>query len=218
MKEVASGGGRTVLFVSHNMAAVATLCSRAVLLANGKVAADGAVADVVQQYLIPAGSGPKGGDLFGAPGRSPNFRPCFRTLTILDANREPAAALLPGAAVKLRMDLVLASALRSPRVGVGVNNARGERVFALATYLSPKPIERVDHEATIEVDFKLPPLYPGTYTLDISLSAEDGPFMDQVESAGSFEVLQDGFLGSSHPYFPEMGMVLVPSAWTVARA
>lgn len=218
MKEVASGGGRTVLFVSHNMAAVATLCSRAVLLANGKVAADGAVADVVQQYLIPAGSGPKGGDLLGAPGRSPNFRPCFRTLTILDANREPAAALLPGAAVKLRMDLVLASALRSPRVGVGVNNARGERVFALATYLSPKPIERVDHEATIEVDFKLPPLYPGTYTLDISLSAEDGPFMDQVESAGSFEVLQDGFLGSSHPYFPEMGMVLVPSAWTVARA
>ena len=37
MKEVATGGGRTVLFVSHNMAAIATLCSKACYLKSGKV-------------------------------------------------------------------------------------------------------------------------------------------------------------------------------------
>jgi lipopolysaccharide transport system ATP-binding protein len=43
-------GGRTVLFVSHNMAAVRTLCSRALLLEEGRAVRDGPAADVVQQY------------------------------------------------------------------------------------------------------------------------------------------------------------------------
>src|SRR5881409_975798 len=44
-------GGRAVLFVSHNMAAVLSLCNRALLVQGGRLQADGPVADVVQQYL-----------------------------------------------------------------------------------------------------------------------------------------------------------------------
>jgi lipopolysaccharide transport system ATP-binding protein len=43
--------GTTVLFVSHNLRAVAELCSRALLLERGRVAADGPAAQVVQTYL-----------------------------------------------------------------------------------------------------------------------------------------------------------------------
>ena len=43
--------GRTVLFVSHNMAAIGDLCSRAMLLTNGRVAAEGDTARIVSQYL-----------------------------------------------------------------------------------------------------------------------------------------------------------------------
>jgi lipopolysaccharide transport system ATP-binding protein len=49
MQSVASGG-RTVLFVSHNMAAITRLCQRAILLSHGKVAADGPVAKVAAVY------------------------------------------------------------------------------------------------------------------------------------------------------------------------
>jgi lipopolysaccharide transport system ATP-binding protein len=49
MQTVASGG-RTVLFVSHNMAAITRLCSRAILLSHGKVVADGPVAKVAGIY------------------------------------------------------------------------------------------------------------------------------------------------------------------------
>ena len=49
MQSVASGG-RTVLFVSHNMAAITRLCSRAILLSHGMVAADGPVAKVAAIY------------------------------------------------------------------------------------------------------------------------------------------------------------------------
>src|ERR1700677_3817846 len=49
MKDVA-GHGRTVLFVSHNMAAIETLCSRALLLARGGVVSDGQVDAVIDDY------------------------------------------------------------------------------------------------------------------------------------------------------------------------
>jgi lipopolysaccharide transport system ATP-binding protein len=48
--EMVASGGRTVLFVSHNMAAVSRLCSRAILLSHGMVAADGPVAKVAGIY------------------------------------------------------------------------------------------------------------------------------------------------------------------------
>ena len=43
--------GRTVLFVSHNMSAINRLCTRAILLENGKLAIDGGVNDVIRDYL-----------------------------------------------------------------------------------------------------------------------------------------------------------------------
>jgi lipopolysaccharide transport system ATP-binding protein len=50
MKEVSEGGGRTVLFVSHNMASVATLCNRGILMENGGIIMDGQVDQVINAY------------------------------------------------------------------------------------------------------------------------------------------------------------------------
>jgi lipopolysaccharide transport system ATP-binding protein len=50
MQDVGSSG-RTVLFVSHNMGMINTLCQRAILLKGGRVASDGAASDVVQHYV-----------------------------------------------------------------------------------------------------------------------------------------------------------------------
>jgi lipopolysaccharide transport system ATP-binding protein len=51
MKDVSQGQGRTVLFVSHNMASVRNLCKRGILLENGMVKMDGGVNEVVDFYL-----------------------------------------------------------------------------------------------------------------------------------------------------------------------
>lgn len=53
MSDIA-GQGRTILFVSHNMTAVQSLCSRAIWLKNGSVAEDGEVGQVVSGYLHEA--------------------------------------------------------------------------------------------------------------------------------------------------------------------
>lgn len=51
MQDVSRGEGRTVLFVSHNMASVQRLCHRGVLLANGQVAFMGTISETIQTYL-----------------------------------------------------------------------------------------------------------------------------------------------------------------------
>lgn len=51
MKDVSQGEGRTVLFVSHNMASLKALCRRGILLDNGSVAFDGVMTDAIDLYL-----------------------------------------------------------------------------------------------------------------------------------------------------------------------
>ena len=51
MGDISKGEGRTVLFVSHNMAAVSTLCNKGILLENGLVSFKGDVGDVVNKYM-----------------------------------------------------------------------------------------------------------------------------------------------------------------------
>jgi lipopolysaccharide transport system ATP-binding protein len=55
MQDVARGGGRTVLFVSHNMTAVQTLCQRSLWLRSGELIADGKTESVVHSYLNSGG-------------------------------------------------------------------------------------------------------------------------------------------------------------------
>ncbi len=51
MKEVSSGGGRTVLFVSHNMGSIDSLCNRVIVLKNGALSFDGAQKEGINYYL-----------------------------------------------------------------------------------------------------------------------------------------------------------------------
>lgn len=51
MKDISTGGGRTVLFVSHNMASVRALCNKGIILENGTVTFEGNIDEVVDYYL-----------------------------------------------------------------------------------------------------------------------------------------------------------------------
>jgi len=51
MKEVSRSGGRTVLFVSHNMGAIQSLCNSAMVLARGRIAFKGPTEEAVRSYL-----------------------------------------------------------------------------------------------------------------------------------------------------------------------
>lgn len=50
MKDISEGGGRTILFVSHNMGAISSLCERTMLLRNGEIQKEGKTSDIVSFY------------------------------------------------------------------------------------------------------------------------------------------------------------------------
>ncbi len=51
MQSISNQGGRTVLFVSHNMTSIKALCNRAILLENGKIIKDGNPTEIINHYL-----------------------------------------------------------------------------------------------------------------------------------------------------------------------
>jgi lipopolysaccharide transport system ATP-binding protein len=51
MQDISRTGGRTVLFVSHNMAAVKSLCTRGIVMENGKIKFEGSIDDVIDEYF-----------------------------------------------------------------------------------------------------------------------------------------------------------------------
>jgi len=72
MQEVSTGGGRTVLFVSHNMAAISSLTNKSICLANGNIIKSGITQDVINYYLNE-NSSVKGDYIAPANPLKPNF-------------------------------------------------------------------------------------------------------------------------------------------------
>ena len=103
--EEAGSAGRTVVFVSHDMAAITRLCRRAVLLDHGQVVADGPATEVVHRYL-------HGGALHGAAVREwpdPALAPGdevarLRAVRVLDDNGRPAPEVDIRRPVRIEVD------------------------------------------------------------------------------------------------------------------
>lgn len=76
MDDVSRKEGRTVLFVSHNMAAIQSLCTRGILMQGGKVRLDGSAAQAVAAYLSSGAS--EGGDTeYRSAHYAGSPKPCF---------------------------------------------------------------------------------------------------------------------------------------------
>jgi lipopolysaccharide transport system ATP-binding protein len=212
MRDVSEGDGRTVLFVSHNMNAMTQLCGKAILLRQGRLVMEGPALDVVQAYASHVTLGDSV-DLTDHPNRDPARKGAFRRIEMLDADGHPKQAFAPPAVIQFRVQIDAADPILSPKVGIGVNNWRGDRVFAVATYLSSSTLPPIKGERVVAGHFELPYLVPGRYSIDIGISDSDGHFIDAIYSALAFEVLPTDYLGTTQNQFDAMGSLLVRSRW-----
>ena len=215
MRDVATSG-RTVLFVSHNSNAVASLCNLGILLHKGTLQAMGPTAEILDQYcsMVDAEATV---DLTQHPSRISKGSPIFRSLSFLDSSGRPSAAFDPGSEMKIAMTLEVRQKIHSPKIGVAFQTSRGERVFAVATYLGNTTLPPLHGQATVTCECRLPHLVPGRYTIDIAINDESGA-LDTVTSAAAFDVREINYLEMTTPYFPEMGQIMVKSQWNVVCA
>ncbi len=211
MQEVSRQTGRTILFVSHNMNAILQLCERAILLHQGQVVMDGLPDEVMKSYAAEPETGSIV-DLRNHPNRDPSHSPTFQSLTLCDIADNPTAVFGPGDTVQLKVSLRVKRRIVSPALSYGINTWRGERLFALATFLSQSRLEYLEGDCLVVARFELPNLVPGKYTLSILINEHDRT-IDRIANGASFTIAPSDYLGVTDPFFPEMGSLMVRSEW-----
>jgi lipopolysaccharide transport system ATP-binding protein len=215
MKDVAESG-RTVLFVSHNMNAVSSLCNTAIMLSSGKLQMMDNTEAVIQSYsrLTQANHTH---DLSTHPNRKATHNPILQSIELFDEQNNPTYCFAPLDKVMIKITVATQHKVASPRVGIGVTNSRGERIFAIATFLGSSFLPPINGKGDITGQFVLPPLVPGRYSLDIGFSDGTSEFLDAIFTATAFDVEENNFLNTSFNHFSEMGQIMVRSEWNLAQ-
>ncbi len=185
--------GRTILFVSHSMAAVSALCTRAVLLRDGRVAADGNVHDVTTIYQSEQSAVTRDAGLT-AQKRRGSGKGRYRSIAIAargDGGRELDYAV-PGS------DIVITSALSTDvgfsdaAFGVVIYDATGVRVIDAHSSIHNQFLSLpAGGTATITQTLRNVLLKPGVYRVDLWLGRGGIEDLDWVEQAGELRIGDD---------------------------
>ena len=215
MSDIANDG-RTILFVSHNMAAVANLCTRAILLQKGRLLMEGTPDDVIRTYLAQGESGgcwhvdtnKLGGD---GPVRIDHIE-------VLDAHDQTLQDLPVGGSLKLRLHYSVADGKTMPsvRLGIRVKSQMGMEVLRLSNDpTSGFPLHNLSGRGTLDVVLPILPLLAGDYWVDIAVARlRQGRYLE-LNDVLSFSVRNHDIYASGS--FPGRGMIVVPHRWIHRR-
>ena len=209
--------GRTVLFVSHNMAAVENLCGRAILLDGGRIQFAGEVEACIAAYLDSNASSHEADvDLTFHPAREQTALPLLRRVRLIDGRGNVKNRFHCGEAMKIEFTFDPLTAVRDPQFGVGVNDWMGTRIFSITTYFSDSSLPSLDYRRRVICEIDSLPLAPGRYTLCLSLGNAGNLLIDNLENAVAFDVESVDFYGNGRVPEASFGRVLVHSRWTAA--
>jgi lipopolysaccharide transport system ATP-binding protein len=185
-----AGGGRTVLFVSHNMTAVQSLCQRAILLEDGRITTTGGVFDVVEQYLSKhiAVSGDVTFD--ECTSRTGNGYARFTRARVRDPHGNITPQVKMGQTFTLILDFVCERPLSSGVVlTIGLNDSYGQRLVTLNSEDFHGELPPASKGGTISIDVENVNLMPGVYALVIGMSMRRVERMDRIAEALFLEVV-----------------------------
>src|SRR5579862_6270867 len=112
------GGGRTVLFVSHNMAAVENLCTRGIWIANGQMRLDGPTHEVIEAYMASfASAEAAASDLTAVDGRRGSGEIRFTKVEFLSADGKLQTVTRSGKGLMIRLHYRAHEAIERPSFG-----------------------------------------------------------------------------------------------------
>ena len=206
--------GRTVLFVSHNMAAIENLCGRALLLDRGKVNYIGDVDNGIAVYLDSGIISHEGDvDLSSHPTRRTEALPLLKRARLLDNDGNVKDRFYCGEPMNIEFTFDPVVNLRAPQFGIGVDDWMGSRIFSITTYFSSSELPSLEHPCRVICHIDEIPLAPGRYTLSLSAGTPHNPLIDALDNAMSFDVESVDFFGNGRIPDPGLGRVLVRSRW-----
>jgi lipopolysaccharide transport system ATP-binding protein len=211
--------GRTVMFVSHNMNAIQRLCRRSILMADGRLVADGDTHAVVASYLASASPEALPDSWIDLSAASRAGSGAARCVEMKLRNPDPATGPWPATSEPLEVTLLVESDVPRPAVSmaIAISDRFGTKLVNADSDMIGVPIALP--EGRSEWRFTIDALYlmPGTYVLGSWLAENPGEVLDQVRSAYHFEVADRQELRAGVRVDRRYGGV-VPCTFLVQRA
>lgn len=214
MRDVASMG-RTVLFVSHNMAAVSSLCSSAMLLWEGKVEYPlGNVEGAVQQYLSQVHKITKT-KLAERTDRQGNGKVRIDDFATFDAQGNELEYLATGQEIDFRIYYsTRESNLQNVSVAIGLSSNVGGFVSMLGNNIAGDTFETIARDGYFACRIKKLPLMPGNYTAGLIVRSNE-VILDWIQQAVTLVVEPGDFYGTGRMPPASHTGVLLEQEWSV---
>jgi lipopolysaccharide transport system ATP-binding protein len=213
MRDVATGG-RTVMLVSHNMTAVKSLCSHAVVLDAGEVVFVGEVDAAVARYASNHGA-VLVGDLRQRRDRSGNGEVRSLGISIRDAAGRVMGSVRPLEPFEVLVEYEANRALPNLAVSIDVEQLDGTRIATLYSAFHDQTFSVSAGPGALVCHIDGLPLRPDTYSLNVFLGANHA-ICDFVERAMSFEVAPVDVFGTGRMPDRNQGPLLPGFHWKAA--
>jgi lipopolysaccharide transport system ATP-binding protein len=187
--------GRTVLFVSHNMAAVRSLCQRCDLFEKGQLVLSGSVDACIDRYLSQSLAVHQGPSVVFLRLPTRPLRMCSATVLV---NGSPSTTVFMGDTITLSVDFASETPIRQPRFAFVLTTHTGVAVLNASNRYQPsQELAAPVSAGTIRCDLGMVPLAAGAYVISLYFGdqAED---THVVERALSIEVIERDIWGQGH--------------------
>ena len=211
MKDVNDKDGRTVLFVSHNLSQVQSLCTHGILLENGQLAFEGSINNVITKYVHGKDSS-RIINLRGLP-RAGNSIPGFRFLKMQII--EPEDNIYENAHLKIKIDYEVSQPLNEVLLGITFSDAFQTLVECRSS--ASHPYLSFNEACQGEVEVMVPlSLAAGNYTINLGARSISG-LLEYIPSAANIEILPDPDDRTEAWKKPSSGIVITSSEWRFSQ-
>jgi lipopolysaccharide transport system ATP-binding protein len=210
-------GGRTVLFVSHNMAAIENLCRRTVWIDAGRLRNDGPSDRVIASYLSTFSEAQRAGyDLEHVDGRGGTGQVRFTRVDFLDREGNPTAVFRTGEPLRARFHFKVQERVKDPHFGMVIHSDLGTRVATVSTWHSGHYVPTLEEGAgTIDLEVDDLFLQPNRYYLSLWVSTMQQWF-DIVDHCIAIDVEEsNAHNNQGRGVHPRWGLVYMRSRWSL---
>ena len=215
MKDV-SKEGRTVLFVSHNMSAIESLCSRGIFLQSGQVNFDGTSEEAIKRYLEQAYNTDRKLLLEKRQDRSGSGKIRASSLRFLTENGEVVTSLQSGKNYYFEIGYFNNSGqtLNDIIVSLDIFDEKDVRLLLFRNNFTNSNICVNPDRGYILCNINNLPLAKGTYRINLFISYGDLETLDLIENAASLVVDGGDFFGTGNSGLPNHCKILAAAEWS----
>ncbi len=211
-------GGRTVLFVSHNMVAVENLCRRVIWLDNGKVVQDDAAKEVIKAYLTTfIGTQQTGFDLANVEMRGGNGDIRFTGIEFLDKSGRPNNLIRSGDPLVARLFYKANKRVKSPHFGLDFYTEYGTKVTSFNTWSSGFDAPSIEPgEGYIELKVDSLNILSSRYYLTLWLASAGNVWYDRLDNCATLDIEESDFYNSGRGMTAQhLGVALFNCSWNL---